>query len=221
MPRSKYRRARPAVIRIPGPGSRATVLLQSMRGDGYRAAVSTRPVGDMIVDDPVSARCSSRTLSFAAWTVCQTGSWARRQPASSTSSAPQPRSEYDRYAMERGSGSGHSAYAAAGIAFGRAALAFAWGAPSSVNVSANGYHRSVNISQPADAVSSPLRPIASSQTRTSAALHSITWSARPRSESGKVTPRVLAVVRLINSSTFVTCWTGRSAGLSPLSMRPV
>jgi hypothetical protein len=56
--------------------------------------------------------------------------------------------------MERGSGSGHSAYAADGIAFGRAALAFAWGAPSSVNVSADGYHRSVNISQPTDAVSS-------------------------------------------------------------------
>jgi hypothetical protein len=69
-------------------------------------------------------------------------------------------------AMERGSGSGHSAYAAAGIAFGRAALAFAWGAPSSVNVSADGYHRSVNISQPTDAVSSPLRPIASAQYQT-------------------------------------------------------
>jgi hypothetical protein len=32
------------------------------------------------------------------------------------------------------------------------------GAPSSVNVSADGYHRSVNISQPTDAVSSPLAP---------------------------------------------------------------
>jgi hypothetical protein len=48
-------------------------------------------------------------------------------------------------------------------------LAFAWGAPSSVNFSADGYHRSVNISQPTDAVSSPLRPIASSQQATSAA----------------------------------------------------
>jgi hypothetical protein len=51
--------------------------------------------------------------------------------------------------------------------------------------------------------------------------HSITWSARPERESGKVTPRVLAVFRLINSSTFVTCCTGRSAGLSPLRTRPV
>jgi hypothetical protein len=51
--------------------------------------------------------------------------------------------------------------------------------------------------------------------------HSITWSARPERASGKVTPRVLAVFRLINSSTFVTCCTGRSAGLSPLRTRPV
>ena len=32
-------------------------------------------------------------------------------------------------------------------------------------------------------------------------------------------PRVLAVLRLMNSSTFVTCWTASSAGLSPLSSR--
>src|SRR5215831_10111672 len=51
--------------------------------------------------------------------------------------------------------------------------------------------------------------------------HSITWSARPERASGKVTPRALAVFRLINSSTFVTCCTGRSAGLSPLRTRPV
>ena len=51
--------------------------------------------------------------------------------------------------------------------------------------------------------------------------YSITSSARPSSGSGTVTPSVLAALRLMNSSTFVTCWTGRSAGLSPLSMRPV
>ena len=51
--------------------------------------------------------------------------------------------------------------------------------------------------------------------------YSIASSARPTSERGKVTPRVLAALRLIISSTLVTCWTGRSAGLSPLSIRPV
>src|SRR5215813_4508675 len=44
-------------------------------------------------------------------------------------------------------------------------------------------------------------------------LYSITSSARPRSGSGKVMPRVLAVLRLMNSSTFVTCCTASSAGL--------
>src|SRR5260221_7565641 len=34
-------------------------------------------------------------------------------------------------------------------------------------------------------------------------------------------PSALAVLRLMTSSTFVTCCTGRPAGLSPLRMRPV
>src|SRR5215472_882032 len=51
--------------------------------------------------------------------------------------------------------------------------------------------------------------------------HSITSSARPRSESGTVRPRALAVLRLMISSTFVDCITGRSAGFSPLRTRPV
>jgi hypothetical protein len=42
-----------------------------------------------------------------------------------------------------------------------------------------------------------------------AALHSITSSARPSSVSGKVMPSALAVLKLMNSSTFVTCCTGR------------
>src|SRR5262249_46791697 len=50
--------------------------------------------------------------------------------------------------------------------------------------------------------------------------HSITSSARPSSVSGKVTPSALAVIMLMISSTFTACWTGRSAGLSPLRMRP-
>src|SRR2546423_2290336 len=51
--------------------------------------------------------------------------------------------------------------------------------------------------------------------------YSITSSARPSSGSGKVRPRVLAVFRLITNSTFVDCWTGRSAGFSPFRILPV
>src|SRR5215468_3889123 len=50
--------------------------------------------------------------------------------------------------------------------------------------------------------------------------HSISSSARPDSGSGTVMPSVLAVLRLMNSSTFVACCTGRSAGFSPLRTRP-
>jgi transposase len=52
------------------------------------------------------------------------------------------------------------------------------------------------------------------------ALYSITSSARASRVAGTSRPSVLAVLRLMNSSTFVTCWTGRSAGFSPLRMRP-
>src|SRR5215472_12510480 len=52
------------------------------------------------------------------------------------------------------------------------------------------------------------------------AAYSITLSARTSSEVGKVIPRVLAVFRLMTSSTLVACCTGRSAGLSPLRIRP-
>jgi hypothetical protein len=51
--------------------------------------------------------------------------------------------------------------------------------------------------------------------------HSITSSARPSNVGGKVMPSALAVLRLMTNSTFVICWTGRSAGLSPLRIRPV
>src|SRR5207248_6272804 len=44
----------------------------------------------------------------------------------------------------------------------------------------------------------------------------MTSSARDRSEAGIVTPRALAVLRLITSSNFVGCSTGRSPGLAPL-----
>src|SRR5262249_7718729 len=50
--------------------------------------------------------------------------------------------------------------------------------------------------------------------------HSITSSARPSSLSGKVMPSALAVLRLMTNWIFTNCWTGRSAGLTPLRMLP-
>src|SRR3989338_2078204 len=49
-------------------------------------------------------------------------------------------------------------------------------------------------------------------------IHSITWSARRRKERGIVSPMVLAALRLIISSNFVGCSTGRSPGLAPLKI---
>src|SRR5947209_20454421 len=49
-----------------------------------------------------------------------------------------------------------------------------------------------------------------------APLHSITSSARASSEAGMSRPSVFAVLRLMTSSNFVGCSTGRSAGLAPL-----
>jgi hypothetical protein len=53
-----------------------------------------------------------------------------------------------------------------------------------------------------------------------APLHSITSSARPSSGNGMERPSALAVLRLTAISSFVSCCTGRSAGLLPLRMRP-
>src|SRR5581483_10746391 len=52
------------------------------------------------------------------------------------------------------------------------------------------------------------------------ASYSITSSARPSSGSGTLTPKALAVLRLIASSNFVACITGKSLGRSPLRIRP-
>ena len=46
--------------------------------------------------------------------------------------------------------------------------------------------------------------------------HSITWSARCSSDGGIVSPRALAVLRLIPNSNLVACSTGMPAGLAPL-----
>src|SRR5262245_45470562 len=51
--------------------------------------------------------------------------------------------------------------------------------------------------------------------------HSITSSASARSLSGTSRPSALAVFRLMTSSNFVDCITGRSPGFSPLRIRPV
>ena len=50
--------------------------------------------------------------------------------------------------------------------------------------------------------------------------YSITESARASKLGGKVMPRALAAFMLMTSSILVACWTGRSAGFSPLRMRP-
>src|SRR5262245_40951227 len=49
-----------------------------------------------------------------------------------------------------------------------------------------------------------------------AAFQSITLSARTRIDSGTVRPSAFAVLRLMTSSNFVGCSTGRLAGLAPL-----
>src|SRR5215831_2313888 len=51
--------------------------------------------------------------------------------------------------------------------------------------------------------------------------HSITSSARASSVAGTSMASALAVERLMTMSNFVGCATGRSAGFSPLRMRPV
>src|SRR5262245_26150572 len=57
--------------------------------------------------------------------------------------------------------------------------------------------------------------------RASEAFHSITSSAMASSPGGKLRPNALAVLRLITNSNLIDCMTGRSAGFSPLRIRPV
>src|SRR5262245_55717299 len=52
-----------------------------------------------------------------------------------------------------------------------------------------------------------------------APVHSMTSSARAMRAFGTSNPSALAVLRLITSSNFVGCCTGRSAGLAPFRMR--
>src|SRR5262249_19158726 len=50
--------------------------------------------------------------------------------------------------------------------------------------------------------------------------YSIASSTMASSPGGMVRPSVLAVLRLMTNSNLVDCITGRSAGFSPLRMRP-
>src|SRR5262249_41812221 len=67
----------------------------------------------------------------------------------------------------------------------------------------------------------PRRRRAAEERDEGAPFHSITSSARPSNVIGKARPSDLAVFMLMTSSTLVDCCTGRSAGFSPLRMRPV
>src|SRR5215831_2549261 len=67
----------------------------------------------------------------------------------------------------------------------------------------------------------PHRRRAAEQRDERAASHSMTSSASASSVAGTSRPSVLAVLRLIINWIFVACMTGRLAGFSPLSMRPV
>jgi hypothetical protein len=51
--------------------------------------------------------------------------------------------------------------------------------------------------------------------------HSITSSAMASNPGGKLRPNALAVLRLITNSNLLDCMTGKSAGFSPLRIRPV
>jgi hypothetical protein len=51
-------------------------------------------------------------------------------------------------------------------------------------------------------------------------IYSMTSSARASTVAGNSRPSAFAVFRLTIRSIFVDCWTGRSAGVSPLSRRP-
>ena len=54
-----------------------------------------------------------------------------------------------------------------------------------------------------------------------AASHSMITSAMASNVGGTISPSAFADLRLITSSNLVGCITGRSAGFSPLRMRPV
>ena len=64
-------------------------------------------------------------------------------------------------------------------------------------------------------------PKADVSNRSKAGSYSITSSAVASSDDGTVRPRMRAVTTLMTSSNLVACTTGKSAGFSPLRMRPM
>src|SRR5262249_6569422 len=67
----------------------------------------------------------------------------------------------------------------------------------------------------------PRRRRAAEQRDECAAFHSITSSASNCIELGTARPKAFAVLKLITNSNLVDRCTGRSAGFSPLTIRPV
>ena len=63
-------------------------------------------------------------------------------------------------------------------------------------------------------------PLAAVSNRSKQYLYSITSSAMARSDGDTVRPSIRAVSVLMTSSNLVACTTGKSAGFSPLRMRP-
>ena len=64
-------------------------------------------------------------------------------------------------------------------------------------------------------------PKADVSNRSKAGSYSITSSVVASSDDGTVRPRMRAVSTLMTSSNLVACTTGKSAGFSPLRMRPM
>src|SRR5262249_20567403 len=81
-------------------------------------------------------------------------------------------------------------------------------------------HEHANSSHPAGGLlrprrERPRRRRAAEQRDELAPFHSITSSARASSVGGTVRPSACAVIRLMTSSNFVACSTGRSPGFAP------
>src|SRR6516165_10569565 len=95
-------------------------------------------------------------------------------------------------------------------------------APAALLIPANSASPNQARSSPtvAPAPKMAMRPRAAEQRdELATAAHSITSSARASSVGGTSSPSALAVRKLITSWYWVGCWTGRSAGFSPLRTR--
>src|SRR4029434_7037467 len=87
---------------------------------------------------------------------------------------------------------------------------------AATNVDAAAYP--IRLAQGAGCRATNRRTARRSRPRWSSTRYSITWSRRPSTDGGIVSPRALAVLRLMTNSNFVGCSTGRSAGLAALGV---